>query len=236
MTLPPPPHTHRSGESVKQQNPSESGYSVEAVSNAFISSADSLCPLSDDDNDAMPAIKKSPLWIGIGTNMLYDLAAIPDLAAEVNFSDRWSVGLNAMLAWWNREDGTRYWRIRGFELYGRYYFGRRRMLGHHVGVYGQLLQYDLRLGKTGYLSGEPGNGFAHYPTWAVGGEYGYTLRICRRLQVDFSLGVGYMGGRYHTYTDVDGHNVWLSRRNRRWFGPTRAGVTLMWIIGKEAGK
>ena len=63
-------------------------------------------------------------------------------------------------------------------------------------------------------------------------EYGYSLPIARRLNLDFALGVGYWGGKYYKYIPRDGHYVWQATRNRHWFGPTKAGVSLVWLIGR----
>lgn len=63
-------------------------------------------------------------------------------------------------------------------------------------------------------------------------EYGYALPIARRLNIDFVLGVGYWGGKYHTYNPRDGHYVWQSTRQRHWFGPTKAEISLVWLLGR----
>ena len=68
--------------------------------------------------------------------------------------------------------------------------------------------------------------------YAIGVEYGYSLPISRRLNLDFTLGVGYWGGEYHEYIPSDGHYVWQSTKQRHWFGPTKAEVSLIWLIGR----
>ena len=32
--------------------------------------------------------------------------------------------------------------------------------------------------------------------------------VARRLNIDFTIGVGYWGGKYYTYSPLDGHDVW----------------------------
>ena len=172
--------------------------------------------------------------MNLRTNGLMDIAALPNLGAEFYLGRGWTVGLDGVCAWWSRPSRNRYWRLQGGELWGRKYLGRRLFAGHHVGVYGQILRYDFCTGfeSTGYLSGGPGSHFDYRPTWGVGVEYGYTLPIGRRMRLDFSLGVGYLTGRYVTYFNYGGHNVWETTRTRQWIGPTRAEVSFVWIIGK----
>ena len=54
----------------------------------------------------------------------------------------------------------------------------------------------------------------------------YSLPISRRLNLDFTLGVGYWGGEYHEYIPSDGHYVWQSTKQRHWFGPTKAACPM----------
>ena len=63
-------------------------------------------------------------------------------------------------------------------------------------------------------------------------EYGYSLPVANRLNIDFTLGVGYWGGKYYEYTPLDGHYVWKATKNRHWFGPTKAEISLVWLLGR----
>lgn len=40
-----------------------------------------------------------------------------------------------------------------------------------------------------------------------------------------------MGGRYYEYEPLDGHYVWKATKNRHWIGPTKAEVSLVWLLG-----
>ena len=52
------------------------------------------------------------------------------------------------------------------------------------------------------------------------------------LNIDFSIGLGYMGGEYKEYLPQDGHYVWQSTKRRHWIGPTKAEISLVWLIGR----
>ena len=67
---------------------------------------------------------------------------------------------------------------------------------------------------------------------SMGGiEYGYSLPIARRLNIDFTIGIGYMGGKYIKYIPDKGRYLWQSTHKLNWFGPTKAEVSLVWLIG-----
>lgn len=175
----------------------------------------------------------------IKTNLLYDVAATPSIGVEFPLGKHFSVGANWMYAWWQNHDKNRHWRIYGGDLNARWYFGRRGgrpMTGHHVGVYGQVLVFQIAFGGKGYITGTPGENLWGKPYLGGGVEYGYSMRIGRRLNLDLSLGIGYMNGEYRVYRPDQGHYLWQSSHKRDWIGPTKAEVTLEWLIGKMPGK
>ncbi len=61
------------------------------------------------------------------------------------------------------------------------------------GIYGQLLSYDFRVGKYGYMGGKSRGAIFDNPSYVAALEYGYTLPVGRRINIDFSIGIGYMG-------------------------------------------
>lgn len=162
------------------------------------------------------------------TNMLYDAAAIPNIGLEVSVGKGWSVGANWMYAWWSNDTRHRFWRTYGGDVELRRWFSPRResrslMCGHHIGVYGQILTYDIEWGGRGYLGDRW--------SWAAGLSYGYSQPIGRHFNIDFTLGIGYLEGDYKKYHPEDGCYFWESTHRRKWFGPTKAEVSLIWFIG-----
>ena len=179
---------------------------------------------------------RTPFYMALKTNLLYDAALVPNIGAEFYAGRGWSVGINWMYAWWNSNRQHNYWRIYGGDLSVRKYFGRRAaekpLTGHHLGLCGQLFTYDFETGGRGYMGGKPGGTLWDKMNYAVGIEYGYSLPIGRRLNLDFTLGVGYWGGEYYKYKPVDDHYVWQETKQRHWFGPTKAEISLVWLIGR----
>jgi hypothetical protein len=118
----------------------------------------------------------------------------------------------------------------------RKYFGKasrdKHFTGHHLGLYGGVILYDfLAFGKKGYMSGHPGENLMDRPTYLAGLEYGYSLPIARRLNLDFVIGVGYQSGQFNEYKYQNYCYVWQSFKQQRYFGPTKAEITLTWLLG-----
>lgn len=180
--------------------------------------------------------ERKPFYMSVKTNMLYDALLVPNIGLEFYLGKNWSVAGNWMYGWWNTNNKHRYWRTYGGDIAIRKWFGKKAdekpLTGHHLGVYGQLFTYDFEWGGKGHMGGQPGGTLWDEMNYAAGVEYGYSLPIAYRLNLDFTIGVGYWGGKYYKYTPMDGHYVWQETRNRHWFGPTKAEVSLVWLLGR----
>lgn len=173
-----------------------------------------------------PAVSKNIL-MGLKTNLLYDAVAVPNIGAEFYLGNNISVVGNWMYSWWKNDPKAWYWRTYGGDLAVRYWFGKNAkenpLTGHHVGVYGQMLTYDFLIDEDGII--------ADKWNYAAGLEYGYSLPIAKRLNMDFTLGAGYHWGEFKEYIPLDGHYVWQATKRRQYFGPTKIEVSLVWLIG-----
>lgn len=178
--------------------------------------------------DVMQEVRKKPWYVGVKTNMLYDAMLVPNGGLEIYLGKNWSIDAYWMYAWWKSDRVHNYWRTYGGDVELRKWLGsaarRKPLTGHHIGAYAQIVTYDFELGGRGYL--------ADRWSYAAGVSYGYSLPVAKRLNIDFSIGLGYMGGEYKEYLPQDGHYVWQSTKRRHWIGPTKAEISLVWLIGR----
>lgn len=178
--------------------------------------------------NVMPEAQKKPWYAGVKTNMLYDALLVPNGGLEIYLGKNWSIDAYWMYAWWKSDRVHNYWRTYGGDVELRKWLGsaarRKPLTGHHIGAYAQIVTYDFELGGRGYL--------ADRWSYAAGMSYGYSLPVAKRLNIDFSIGLGYMGGEYKEYLPQDGHYVWQSTKRRHWIGPTKAEISLVWLIGR----
>jgi hypothetical protein len=190
--------------------------------------------------DTLPVVPEvvCPRLIAVKTNLLYDAVLIPNIGIEISLGKRWTVAADWFYTWFKSDNRHRYWQGYGGYLTVRKYFGGKTsqlstvnchlpFTGHHVGAYVSALTYDVEWGGRGYQAAKFGFG--------GGVEYGYSKRIGRRLCLDFTLGVGFQDGEYKEYLPTDdgtGHYVWQSTHKRHWWGPTKAEISLKWLIGR----
>ena len=185
---------------------------------------------------ACPVVEKSVFeesgqgnfCLGIKTNLLYDALLVPNLGLEFHLGKGWALGANWGYAWWKHDPKAFYWRIYGGEVDFRKYFGKQSkefpLSGHHLGIYAQGVTYDFCLGNTGIICNL---------SYGGGLEYGYSLPIGKAINIDFGIGIGYLGGEYKIYEPIDDHYVWKETRLRHWFGPTKAEISIVWLIGNK---
>ena len=175
-------------------------------------------------------------YMAVKTNMLYDALLVPNIGVEFYLGKNWSIAGDWMYAWWKKDRIQWYWRTYGGGLTVRKWFGKKAdekpLTGHHLGIYGQALTYDIEMGNRGYIGGVPGGDLFDKANFTAGVEYGYSLPIRSRLNIDFTLGIGYFGGKYYKYIPIDNCYVWQETRMRNYFGPTRLEVSLVWLIGR----
>lgn len=191
-------------------------------------------------------LPEKKFYMDIRSNMLYDVLALPNIGVDFYLGKNISIGANWLYGWWKTDRHQRYWRAYGGELNARWWFGKaahkKPLTGHHLGVYGQAYTYDFEWGGDGEMGGKPGGNLWDRLFWAAGLEYGYSLPMARRINIDFSLGLGYTEGTYYKYKPIEGHYVWQSTHKRHYWGPTKLEIAFVWLIGngnaneKKGGK
>jgi hypothetical protein len=179
---------------------------------------------------------KKPLF-ALKTNLLMDLGTAINIEAEVPIGRRWSVAGEWLFPWWLIENDQIALQTGVATLEVRSYLGNREgrqpLTGWFLGAHGGWGYYDLEWRDKGY-QGE---------LWYTGlsGGYAHTINRSGTLRMEYSLGVGYMNTGYTKYApQKDGNGDWhLMRRkeaNRDYIGPTRAKVSLVWMLNRNSKK
>lgn len=205
--------------------------------------APGLLPYSTDIQFDAPALAlfptpapQKPFYMAVKTNMLYDAALIPNLGAEFYVGRNWSVTANWNYAWWDKNSTHHYWRYYGGDIGVRRWFGRaaerKPLTGHHLGLSAGVVTFDFEMGGKGYMGGRPGHSLWNRCLLTSALEYGYSLPVSRRLNIDFTIGVGYAGGKIVEYTPEGGKYIWDKTKKINWIGPTKAEISLVWLIGR----
>ena len=204
-----------------------------------------VAPLFAQEPDTVSASARSyglvckPL-LALKSNLLFDAVTALNVELEVPVGTRWSVAGESVFPWWLWEKNQYCLQMFSGNLEGRYWFGEwerlPRLTGWFAGLYAGGGCYDLEWERRG-VQGE------FYIAAGVSG--GYAHRIGKRgdWRMEYSLGVGYLRTKYRDYNaslGMDGawHLVHQQSGNYTWIGPTRAKISLVWMLncGYDSGK
>ncbi len=98
------------------------------------------------------------------------------------------------------------------------------------------IEIEIPVGKRWYDFQFKGDGYQGKYYGAAGFTYGYSTLLSRHLALEFSLGIGYLTTEYQKYTPYEGSLVWMSSGNYTFIGPTKAKISLVWLITKKRGR
>ena len=183
-----------------------------------------------------PQPKASRPLFALKTNLLFDVASALNLEVEVPIGQRWSVAAEWIFPWWLYEKKQYALEILNGNIEGRYWWGERsrrdQLTGWFTGVYAGGGYYDVEWKTKGY-QGE---------FFSAGITGGFAHKIGRNLRMEYSLGIGYLTNKYREYVPqqcgIDGqwHLIKQGNGTSNWIGPTRAKVSLVWMINSGNNK
>ncbi len=186
-----------------------------------------------------PEEPKKPIRFDVKSNLLFDVATVLNVGAEVPIGNRWSVAGDYIFPWWVSSDNANALQVMAGELEGRYWFGspelrsaRPQLTGWFAGLYAGGGLYDFQRNGNGY-QGE------FFLAAGLSGGYAHTINRSGNLRMEYSLGVGYLETNYRYYEAKEDNQflVWQHDGRYSWFGPTKAKVSLVWFFDwKRGGK
>ena len=172
------------------------------------------------------------------TNLLFDAVSALNVEIEVPIGKRWSIAGEYIFPWWLLEDKQIAVKMLCGNLEGRYWFGNRadkkELIGWYMGLYAGGGYFDLEWKNKGY-QGE------FFIATGLSGGYAHTISKNGNWRMEYGFGVGYMQTKYREYVPKFGFDdEWHLIRQRdgihRWLGPTKAKVSLVWMINYSSKK
>ena len=163
-------------------------------------------------------------WIGNDTeislraNLLRWATLTPDLGVEWRICPSWGIAVNSSWTSWSWNDKDRRYALWEVAPEVRYYMGEKK--AWYLGAMFKTGQFNYKLSETGKQGDLMGGGITA----------GYQLRLNKALALDFNLGLGYLNADYEKYEVINGVRVRRGNETKDWWGPTNAGVTLVWKL------
>ena len=173
-----------------------------------------------DAEETTPKIQKGPeqYHVALRANLLRWATLTPDLGLEWRVNSSWSIVVNSSWTSWSWNDKDRRYALWEVMPEVRYYIGEKK--AGYVGAMFKAGQFNYKLSETGKQGDLIGGGITG----------GYQFKLNKALSMDFNFGLGYLNADYEKYTVIDGVRVRQGKETKNWWGPTSAGVTLVWTI------
>ena len=152
------------------------------------------------------------------TNLLRWATLTPDLGIEWRISRSVGVVVDGSYTSWAWKDNTRRYALWEVNPEVRWYLGQKKNC--YVGAMFKAGAFSYKFSDTGKQGNLLGGGVTG----------GYVLNLSDALALDFSLGLGYVRADFDEYSLVDGMYLRDGIKKKNWWGPTKAGVTLVWKI------
>jgi hypothetical protein len=177
----------------------------------------------------MPVMeKRKSTMFALKTNLLYDAVTALNAEVEVPIGKRFSVMVEDVFPWWKAgPNGNKYclqmWTM---SVEPRWWFYRKgmndRLQGHFVAPYVMSGKYDLQWDTSICYRGYG---------WSAGLTYGYSMPLCKWLNMEFSMSVGYLSASYQHYQpSPDYEHLYKDPDNAgrmTYVGPTKVKVSLV---------
>ncbi len=162
---------------------------------------------------------------GIKTNLLTWATTTPNAALEFSLAKKWTLDITAAYNPFQLEAGgiNLLWYVQP-EL--RYWFCQR-FEKHFIGLHGIYGQYNI--GDVDFLTTTFQD--YRYKGWGAGAgiSYGYHLPMAKRWAWEFTVGMGYVYLQYDKYRCYE-CDEYLGKKGKHYFGPTKAGISLIYMI------
>ena len=172
--------------------------------------------------------------IAVKTNLLYGIGTFtPNIGVEIALGERTTLDVSGAYNWFN-PDGKRsnnkklvHWLVQPEFRY----FLCERFNGHFFGFHALFSQYNIGGHELPMLFGKGSENYRHHGNAYGGGfSYGYQLLLGKRWNLEFNVGVGYMRMEYDRYDYTTCGELKNKSQTKNYFGPTKAGITLVFLI------
>lgn len=170
------------------------------------------------------------IYIAIRSNILYDAILIPNIGVELACVDKMSFLLEATGSWnASYYEGRYFYLARNITGELRWWFRQPSSVplrGHYLGFY---------VMGSGYKVQHNNNSYVHNKSFGMGFSYGYSFALAKRLNLDLGVSVGFHDGNFasYKYDSARGRYSISNSDNSYWFGPTKAQISLVWLIGRN---
>ena len=167
--------------------------------------------------------------IAVKTNLLYWATSTPNIGFEFGLGKRTTLDLVGGYNPWtlNKDDNKK---IKHWMVMPEFrYWLCERFNGHFFGIHTGFAEYNISGVRIPFQNKSTQE--HRYEGWAtgIGISYGYTWILGKRWNLEANIGAGYIYTKYDKY-ECKTCGRFKDNQKKHYFGPTKAGISLIYII------
>jgi hypothetical protein len=179
--------------------------------------------------------------IAVKTNVVYDATGTVNIGGEYAINKMLSASLSLNYNGWafkaSRSDHDMAWKHILVQPEVRYWL-RESFNEHFVGVHALYTTFDVERIAFPLFGFSRKNLYKDGSAYGGGLSYGYHFYLTPRINLEFSLGVGYLMFKYKKYEWAK-YDQWKAGTleadpglplTRSYFGPTQVGISVVYLI------
>jgi hypothetical protein len=168
--------------------------------------------------------------IAVKSNLVYDATGTANLGAEYAINKKISVSLSGNYNGWTIQK-PQSWQHYLVQPEVRYWL-REPFNEHYFGLHGIYAGFDVHRMTLPFFGFTRRNLYTDGTAYGGGLSYGYHLYLTPHLNLEFSLGVGFLQLKYYKYLYTEDMSVKddVHHLMRSYIGPTQIGISLVYII------
>ena len=182
----------------------------------------------------MQSVNERPTFpaLSIKSNLLHDATTSMNLGLELRTGNNTSFEIPVTYNPWTFS-GNKKWKHILVQPEFRYWLDET-FTGHFFGLHGHYAFYNV--GKLDHPPFSEYMNTHRFEGWLAGAglSYGYRWNFDHRWGLEATIGVGYAYLPYDKYACngcSQGIDRWLGNETKNYFGPTKAGITIIYTIG-----
>lgn len=156
--------------------------------------------------------------LSVRANLLRWATLTPDVGIEWNNGGKWSVLANASYTSWSWNNKDRRYGLWEISPEVRLHLGENRK--PYIGAMLKGGSFNYKFSKTGKQGDLFGGGLTG----------GYVIELGKQLDIDFSIGLGYLHADFDKYYVADGVRMKCGEGSKNYWGVINAGISLVYNI------
>ncbi|GHT29101.1 hypothetical protein AGMMS49574_04850 [Bacteroidia bacterium] len=170
--------------------------------------------------------------IAVKSNVLYDATGTINVGGEYAINKKMSANLSVNYNGWALKE-PQMWKHIMVQPEFRYWL-RETYNEHYAGLHLIYSTFDIERMSLPLFGFDRKHLYRDGTAYGAGVSYGYQLYLTPRLNLEFSLGVGFMNLKYKKYVWTEyppkDATIKIPVLTRNYIGPTQVGISVVYII------